>query len=104
MKNHPAMWRTGAARVAAVAASACPGGGMGGRRINIPMGGSRGGGFSISTIVLMVIAYFALKFLFGVDLLDMVNGGGGGFQAPGQVDGRADAADGIGCFGSGWHR
>ncbi len=52
-----------------------PGGG--GRQINIPMGG-RGGGFSISTIVLMALAYFALKFLFGVDLLDMVNGRGGG--------------------------
>ena len=67
-----------------------PGGGGGafpggGRRINIPMGGSRGGGFSIGTIVLMVIAYFAFKLLFGVDLLDVVNGGGGGFQIPGQV-------------------
>jgi uncharacterized protein len=58
-----------------------PGGG--GRRINIPMGGSRGGGMSISTIVLLVLGYFALKFLFGVDLLDMMNGGGGGMQLPG---------------------
>ncbi len=58
-----------------------PGGGMGGRRMNIPMGGGKGG-FSISTIVLMVVAYLALKFLFGVDLLDMVNGGGG-MQVPG---------------------
>jgi uncharacterized protein len=57
------------------------GGGMGGRRINIPMGGGRGG-MSISTIVMLAIAYFALKFLFGVDLLDMVNGGGG-VQIPG---------------------
>ena len=39
-----------------------PGGG-GGRRINIPMGGGRGG-FSISTIVMLVIAYFAIKLLF----------------------------------------
>jgi hypothetical protein len=53
----------------------------GGRRINIPMGG-RGGGFSISTIVMLVIAYFALKLLFGVDLLDAVTGGGG-IQLPG---------------------
>ncbi len=59
-----------------------PGGGMGGRRMNIPMGGGKGG-FSISTIVLMVVAYLALKFLFGVDLLDMMNGGGG-MQTPGQ--------------------
>jgi len=58
-------------------------GGMGGRRINIPMGG-RGGGFSLSTIILLAVAYLALKFLFGVDLLDMVNGGGGGMQIPGQ--------------------
>jgi predicted metalloprotease len=56
-------------------------GGMGGRRVNIPMGGGRGG-FSLSTIVMLAIAYFALKFLFGVDLLDMVNGGGG-MQLPG---------------------
>ncbi len=58
------------------------GGGMGGRRMNIPMGGGRGG-MSISTIVMLVIAYLALKFIFGVDLLDMVNGGGG-MSTPGQ--------------------
>ena len=50
-----------------------------GRGINIPMGGGRGG-FSISTIVMLVIAYFAIKLLFGIDLLDMLNGGG--VQAP----------------------
>jgi hypothetical protein len=50
-----------------------PGGG--GRRINIPMGG-RGGGFSLSTIIMLVIAYFAVKLLFGVDLLDVFTGGG----------------------------
>jgi uncharacterized protein len=58
-----------------------PGGGGG--RINIPMGG-RGGGMSISTLILLAIAYFALKFIFGVDLLDMVNGGG--MQSPGGAD------------------
>jgi uncharacterized protein len=52
-----------------------PGGG-GGRQINIPMGG-RGGGFSISTIVLLAIVYFAAKLIFGIDLLSMINGGGG---------------------------
>ena len=57
-----------------------PGGGRG-RQINIPMGG-RGGGMSISTIVMLVILYFALKFIFGIDLLNVVNGGGG--QMPGQ--------------------
>lgn len=60
-----------------------PGGG-GGRQINIPMGG-RGGGFSFSTIVLLVIGYFLLKFLFGIDLLSMINGGGGPMQLPGNA-------------------
>ena len=57
------------------------GGGMGGRRFNIPMGGGGRGGMSLSTIALMVVAYLALKFLFGIDLLDMMNGGSR--QAPG---------------------
>ncbi len=56
-----------------------PGGG--GRQINIPMGGGRGG-FSFSTIVMLAIAYFALKLIFGIDLLSIVNGGGG-VQLPG---------------------
>jgi uncharacterized protein len=51
-----------------------PGGG-GARRANVPMGG-RSGGIGISTIVMLVIAYFVLRFLFGVDLLDMIRGGG----------------------------
>jgi uncharacterized protein len=50
-----------------------PGGG--GRRINIPMGG-RGGGFSVSTIIMLVIAYFVIKLVFGIDLLQVINGGG----------------------------
>ena len=54
--------------------------GGGGRGINIPMGGGRGG-FSISTIVMLVIVYFAIKFFFGIDLLEVINGGG--VQAPG---------------------
>ncbi|MBL8790794.1 MAG: neutral zinc metallopeptidase [Rhizobiales bacterium] len=58
-----------------------PGGGRG-TRINIPMGG-RGGGMSISTLVLLVVAYLVLKLLFGIDLLAMMNGGGGGIQLPG---------------------
>ena len=51
-----------------------PGGG-GGRRINIPMGG-RGGGFSVSTIIMLVVIYFVIKLVFGVDLLQVINGGG----------------------------
>jgi predicted metalloprotease len=58
-----------------------PRGGGGMRRINIPMGG-RGGGFSLSTIVMLVIAYFAIKLLFGIDLLEMFTGGS--MQPPGQ--------------------
>lgn len=50
-------------------------GGPGGGRINIPMGG-RGGGFSIKTLVFMVAIYFVLKLFFGVDLLQVLNGGG----------------------------
>jgi predicted metalloprotease len=51
-----------------------------GRGINIPMGGGRGG-LSISTIIMLVIAYFAIKLLFGIDLLEVINGGG--VQVPG---------------------
>ena len=46
-----------------------------GRGINIPIGGGRGG-LSISTIILLVVGYFALKLLFGIDLLEVMNGGG----------------------------
>ena len=46
-----------------------------GRGINIPMGGGRGG-LSIKTIVILVIIYFAIKLIFGIDLLDVINGGG----------------------------
>jgi uncharacterized protein len=49
-----------------------PGGRGGG--LNIPMGG-RGGGFSIRTIIILVIIYFALKMFFGIDLLQAIQGG-----------------------------
>ena len=39
----------------------------------IPIGGR--GGLSISTIILLVVAYLAFKFIFGIDLIDMMNGG-----------------------------
>ncbi len=51
----------------------------GGRGINIPMGGGRGG-LSISTIIMLVIVYFAIKLIFGIDLIQVLNGGG--MQAP----------------------
>ena len=54
--------------------------GGGGRGINIPLGG-RGGGLSIRTVILLIIVYFALKWIFGIDLLQMINGGG--VQNPG---------------------
>jgi hypothetical protein len=38
--------------------------------------GSGRGGFSISTLVILVIVYFAVKLIFGVDLLNAINGGG----------------------------
>ena len=51
-----------------------PGGGSG-RGINIPIGAGRGG-FSLSTIILLVVVYFAIKLLFGIDLIEVMNGGG----------------------------
>jgi predicted metalloprotease len=44
----------------------------GGRPVGIPLGR---GGFSMSTLVMLVLIYLAAKFLFGIDLLSMFNGG-----------------------------
>ncbi len=60
-----------------------PGGGRGGR-INIPMGGGRSGGFSVKTILFLIIIYFVLKML-GIDLIQMMN--------PGSVPGPGSGAD-----------
>lgn len=49
--------------------------GDGGNRINLPMGG-RGGGLSLRTLIILVVVYLVLKFVFGVDLLQMLNSGG----------------------------
>jgi len=46
----------------------------GGGRIGIPMGGR--GGLSLSTILVLVVIYFAAKLLFGIDLSDMLTQGG----------------------------
>src|SRR3990170_4262755 len=46
--------------------------GMGGG-FGFPRGG---GGFSIKTIIMLVIVYFVVKMVFGIDLLQMINGGG----------------------------
>jgi uncharacterized protein len=74
------------------------GGGRGG--INIPMGG-RGGGMSLKTLLFLAVVYLVLKFVFNVDLIDMMNGGTGGIQLPGQTEsqitipkGNTDVANG----------
>jgi predicted metalloprotease len=55
----------------------------GGRRIALPMGGR--GGLSLSTILVLVVIYFAAKLLFGIDLSDMLTQGG--VQVPGDQSG-----------------
>src|SRR5438067_6138557 len=56
------------------------GGGLGfprGGGYRIPMGGPGGRGMSLSTILVLIVIYFVAKAVFGVDLLDLLNGGGG---------------------------
>lgn len=67
-----------------------PRGGGGGFRI--PMGG-RGGGFSIKTIIMLVVIYFVVKMVFGIDLLEMINGGGQ-TQYPQQQQGQTQSGSG----------
>jgi predicted metalloprotease len=55
----------------------------GGRRIVVPMGGR--GGFGLSTILLLVLIYFAAKLLFGIDLAEIFTRGG--VQVPGDQSG-----------------
>ena len=55
----------------------------GGRRIVVPMGGR--GGFGLSTILLLVLIYFAAKLLFGIDLAEIFTRGG--VQIPGDQTG-----------------
>lgn len=76
-----------------------PGGGGrgGGGRINIPMGG-RGGGLSFKTIIFLVAIYFVLKMLFGIDLLQVINGGG--LPVPGS-DSQITVPGGTDVTGSG---
>ena len=49
--------------------SGFPGSGTG-----IPVGVGRGG-LSLSTVVVLLIIYFAFKLIFGIDLVAMINGG-----------------------------
>jgi predicted metalloprotease len=63
---------------------AFPGGfGRGGSRINLPMGGGRGGGLSLTTVAILVVVFFALRAC-GIDPLDMLGGGGTGPGGGGQ--------------------
>lgn len=58
-----------------------PGGG-GGTRINIPMGG-RGGGMSFGSLVVLLIIGAIMYFVFGINPISVLNGGGGGLPIPG---------------------
>ena len=61
------------------------GGGFGfprGGGYRIPMGGGGGRGLSLSTILILVVIYFIAKAVFGIDLLDLLSGGGGNVQYP----------------------
>src|SRR4051794_30635489 len=61
------------------------GGGFGfprGGGYRIPMGGGGGRGLSLSTILILVVIYFIAKAVFGIDLLDLLNGGGGTVYPP----------------------
>jgi len=57
-----------------------PRGGGGG--FQIPMGGG-GRGLSLQTVILLVAIYLIAKFVFGVDLIQMITGGDQ-LQPPGQ--------------------
>lgn len=60
-----------------------PGGGIGGRggQFRIPIGGRAGGG-GLSTIVILVVLFFALKAC-GIDPMQILEGGGGGLLTDG---------------------
>ncbi len=48
--------------------------GFPGRGSGIPIGVGRGG-LSLSTVVVLLIIYFAFKLIFGIDLVAVINGG-----------------------------
>jgi predicted metalloprotease len=68
-----------------------PRGGRGGG-FQVPMGGG-GRGFSLQTIILLVAVYLIAKFVFGVDLLQMITGDGQ-VQPPGQQQSETQAPSG----------
>jgi uncharacterized protein len=83
-----------------------PGGGggfPGGGGFRIPIGGGRGG---FGGIALLIAIYLIAKIVFGVDLLSVINGGGGGIPMPGgnsqfQVPGGNTDVTGAGNTGGG---
>ncbi|MBZ9810199.1 zinc metallopeptidase [Mesorhizobium sp. BR1-1-9] len=73
------------------------GGGFGGGgpgQFRIPIGGSSGGGMSISTIIILVVLYFGLK-AFGIDPIQVLSGGGGGLlPGGGEITDNSGSQDG----------
>ena len=81
-----------------------PRSGAGGRGLNLSLGGR--GGLSLRTIIMLAISYIALKLIFGIDLIQIL-GGGGGLPSPGgkrtQItlpDGTTNVSD-VGNVGGG---
>ena len=68
--------------------------GSNGRGFNIPVGSGRGG-FSFSTLLILIVVYFAVKLFFGVDLLDAMNGGT--TQIPHSENNTCEPSLGAGC-------
>jgi len=58
-----------------------PGGGY-----RIPVGGIGGRGMSLSTILILIVVYFVAKAVFGIDFLDMLNGGGNVYSPGSQTE------------------
>jgi predicted metalloprotease len=80
------------------------GGGLGrGGGFRIPVGGTRTGGFSFSTIIILVVLFFALRAC-GIDPLAMLEGGGVPGQTqvqpsqPGGTETSAQPSDEMGQF------
>jgi uncharacterized protein len=66
-------------------------GGNSGGPVRIPIGSGRGG-LSIGTILILVVLYFGAKFLFNVDLLQMLSGEGPG-TLPGNGSSMSNSAN-----------
>jgi uncharacterized protein len=67
--------------------------GGGGGPFRVPMGG--GGGISIKTIIILVAIYLIAKFVFGIDLVQVLTGGGGPLQPPPQEQSDTDTGGSV---------